>query len=69
MVAALVLRPATTPPDVRKNPRRRLPEPVGAAPQVHPDQPGDSYRVCGKPRSTLLVAGSGQREVTTLPRV
>jgi hypothetical protein len=27
------------------------------------------YRVCGKPRSTLLVAGSGQREVTTLPRV
>ena len=27
------------------------------------------YLVCGKPRSTLLVAGSGQREVTTLPRV
>jgi hypothetical protein len=27
------------------------------------------YRVCGKPRSTLLVAGSGQRDVTTLPRV
>ena len=28
-----------------------------------------SYRVCGKPRSTFDVAGSGQREVTTLPRV
>ena len=27
------------------------------------------HRVCGNPRSTLLVAGSGQREVTTLPRV
>lgn len=27
------------------------------------------YRVRGKPRSTLEVAGSGQREVTTLPRV
>ncbi len=26
-------------------------------------------RVCGKPRSTVLVAGSGHREVTTLPRV
>ncbi len=28
-----------------------------------------NYRDCGKPRSTLLVAGSGQRLVTTLPRV
>jgi hypothetical protein len=28
-----------------------------------------SYRVRGKPRSTEEVAGSGQREVTTLPRV
>jgi len=28
-----------------------------------------SYRVRGKPRSTAEVAGSGQREVTTLPRV
>src|SRR4051812_11227786 len=27
------------------------------------------YLVCGKPRSTFDVAGSGQREVTTLPRV
>src|SRR3954447_4796795 len=27
------------------------------------------HRVCGKPRSTWLVAGSGQREVTTFPRV
>jgi hypothetical protein len=26
-------------------------------------------RVCGKPRSTFDVAGSGQRDVTTLPRV
>ena len=26
-------------------------------------------RVCGKPRSIVDVAGSGQREVTTLPRV
>jgi hypothetical protein len=28
-----------------------------------------AYRVCGKPRSTFDVAGSGQRDVTTLPRV
>jgi hypothetical protein len=27
------------------------------------------YRVCGKPRSICEVAGSGQRDVTTLPRV
>jgi hypothetical protein len=27
------------------------------------------YRVCGNPRSTFDVAGSGQRDVTTLPRV
>ena len=27
------------------------------------------YLVCGKPRSTLLVEGSGQRDVTTFPRV
>ncbi len=27
------------------------------------------HRVCGKPRSTELVAGSGQRVVTTLVRV
>jgi hypothetical protein len=30
---------------------------------------GLAYPVCGKPRSILLVAGSGQRLVTTLPRV
>ena len=29
----------------------------------------DFHRVCGKPRSTRDVAGSGQRDVTTLPRV
>ena len=28
-----------------------------------------SYRVCGKPRSTFDVAGSGQRDVTTFVRV
>ncbi len=28
-----------------------------------------SQRVCGNPRSTLLVDGSGQRDVTTFPRV
>ena len=28
-----------------------------------------SQRVLGKPRSTVLVAGSGQRDVTTLVRV
>ena len=28
-----------------------------------------AYRVRGKPRSISDVAGSGQREVTTLPRV
>ena len=27
------------------------------------------YLVCGNPRSTLLVEGSGQRDVTTFPRV
>ena len=27
------------------------------------------HRVRGKPRSTVEVAGSGQRDVTTLPRV
>jgi hypothetical protein len=39
-------------------------------------QPADStadddrfQRVCGKPRSTFDVAGSGQRDVTTFPRV
>ena len=31
--------------------------------------PTARYRVCGKPRSTFDVAGSGQRDVTTLPRV
>ena len=30
---------------------------------------GARHRVLGKPRSTVLVAGSGQREVTTLDRV
>jgi hypothetical protein len=29
----------------------------------------EGYRVCGKPRSTLLVAGSGQRLVTAFVRV
>jgi hypothetical protein len=28
-----------------------------------------AYRVCGKPRSTFDVAGSGQRDVTTFERV
>ena len=32
-------------------------------------EPDSRYRVCGNPRSTFDVAGSGQREVTTLPRV
>jgi len=27
------------------------------------------HRFCGKPRSTVLVCGSGHRDVTTLPRV
>ena len=36
----------------------------GEAPLVGADQ-----RVCGKPRSTLEVAGSGQRDVTTFERV
>ena len=34
-----------------------------------PAPPRSHQRVCGKPRSTLEVAGSGQRAVTTLPRV
>ena len=33
------------------------------------DQDSQRQRVCGKPRSTLEVAGSGQRSVTTLVRV
>ena len=32
-------------------------------------RPHGSQRVCGNPRSTLLVDGSGQRDVTTFPRV
>ena len=35
----------------------------------HPGAAFKPYLVCGNPRSTLLVAGSGQRLVTTLPRV
>jgi hypothetical protein len=31
--------------------------------------PRSGYRVCGKPRSIRDVAGSGQRDVTTLPCV
>ena len=36
---------------------------------VGPRQTSPSYRVCGNPRSTLLVAGSGQRLVTAFVRV
>jgi hypothetical protein len=32
-------------------------------------QTANSYRVCGKPRSTFDVAGSGHRDVTTFERV
>ena len=41
---------------------------LGSAGQRSSTRPFD-YLVCGNPRSTLLVAGSGQRDVTTLPRV
>ena len=36
---------------------------------ARPSGGGGGHRVRGKPRSTLDVDGSGQREVTTLPRV
>ena len=45
----------------------------GAGQQVgqdaRPSGGGGGHRVRGKPRSTLEVDGSGQRAVTTLPRV
>ena len=62
--------PQTSAADVREsrqtgqgNDQQAEPAPISflAAPQHH--------RVCGKPRSTWLVAGSGQRDVTTFPRV
>ena len=37
--------------------------------QEEPQDLEDVHRTCGKPRLTLLVEGSGQRLVTTLPRV
>src|SRR6188472_3360889 len=50
----------------------RRPEGVpadGSLPQRPLTRLAPGHRVCGKPRSTWLVAGSGQREVTTFPRV
>ena len=41
---------------------------AGSTPATAPPSHSD-YRVCGKPRSTFEVAGSGQREVTTFERV
>ena len=45
---------------------------VGGAPGARPGsecRPADGERFSGKPRSTLDVAGSGQRLVTTFDRV
>ena len=53
----------------RRRPRREYVT-VSEAPSLVILVPGRlGQRVCGKPRSTLLMPGSGQREVTTLPRV
>ena len=38
-------------------------------PVPYPGVAHRNYLVLGKPRSTMLVAGSGQRVVTTLPWV
>jgi cytosine deaminase len=70
---------------LRRAVRARSDAPEARAPLGDPPRQGDSgddaaadnpawegrdvYRVCGKPRSTFEVAGSGQREVTTFPRV
>ena len=40
---------------------------LGAVEERDGDRP--AYLVCGNPRSTFEVAGSGQRDVTTFPRV
>ncbi len=50
---------------------RRLELPLArlVADDVAPALAELAQRVCGNPRSTLDVAGSGQRDVTTLPRV
>ena len=49
--------------------RRGLCTSRGARGQRLPESGRGAQRVCGNPRSTALVAGSGQRDVTTLPRV
>ena len=66
-------RSRTPRPPPSQRPRART-IPARTIPAKTPTRTGrrrraDAYRVCGKPRSTLLVAGSGQREVTTFPRV
>ena len=53
--------------DVRRESR---PEPGRDPLVIIEDRDPDRHAwVCGKPRSTFEVAGSGQREVTTFPRV
>ena len=42
---------------------------VQATAATHSGDEGPDQRVCGKPRSTFDLAGSGQREVTTFVRV
>ena len=60
----------------RRPGRRRSPAPADfrglctcTARPVNGRRQHGSQRVCGNPRSTLLVDGSGQRDVTTFPRV
>ena len=44
-------------------------DPHSIARELSERQHASPQRVCGKPRSTFDVAGSGQRAVTTFPRV
>ena len=58
---------AVMPPSQWKNPMPatyRMPMTIQLSTVTSP-----AYLVCGKPRSTFDVAGSGHRDVTTLPRV
>ena len=56
-------------PQVRPGRRCRFCTLAGRPVNGRPALRDAGQRVCGKPRSTLHVAGSGQREVTTLPLV
>ena len=61
--------PAGAAPQFRPGRQVRILPVAGRPVNGRPALRDAGQRVCGNPRSTLLVAGSGHREVTTLPRV